>query len=158
LAAGICFGVAVAWELPPFEPSSATPSPTPEVTPAESTPEQALCPRLERPGLKVSIDEVTTGPSNYVTYEVTVEWMASGGCEPIRGILTRDYLDPPPDRKIYSIWSRAGSLLDKPRCREGRRKLEYVLTLVDAANQRETVKATRSITWPECPSGVVAHE
>jgi hypothetical protein len=150
-AAGIYFGVAVAWDLPPFDESSADSS--------DRDTYQA-CPPLEPPSLEISVEEVAVGLSDRVTYEVTVEWAVSGGCEPIRGILTREYLDLPWDPEVVnSIWSRAGSLLDEQWCRDGKRHLvEYVLTLRDAANQRETVKATQRIPSAKCPVVTPGHE
>ncbi len=144
LAAGVYFSVAASRELPPFD--------------HPDTPYVDGCPRLERLGLEIWVDEVTNGLSDEVSFEVTVEWAASGGCEPIMGIVRREYSDPPSDPKTYSVWSRAGSLLDEPRCREGRQQLKYVLILTDAVGQRETARATGWITWPECPVVIPGRE
>lgn len=149
-AAGVYFGVAVARDLPPFDESSADSSDRNTSQP---------CPPLETPSLEISVEEVTVGLTDDVDYEVTVEWAVSGGCEPIRGIITRTYLDPLPDSRIFSIWTRSGSVLEEPRCRDGKRHLvEYVLTLRDAANQRETVKATQWIPSTKCPVVIPLYE
>jgi hypothetical protein len=131
-AAGVYFGVALARDLPPFDDPD--------------TPDVDDCPPFETLVVRPLAEDDGT--------KVAVEWIASGGCEPFSGTLSRAYVDPPSQPEIIPVSGSFGRERDIPPCREGEWELEYVLELRDGVDVLRTGRAKYAIEWESCLPGI----